>query len=239
MVDVRLHDYRRIVVLTGAGISVASGLPTYRGAGGLWTDDPERMDAVTAEAAARDPATPWRALADLRGVEALPNAAHRALARAESELPSDASLTIITQNVDGLHLAAGSRSVVELHGNVRRSRCSKRRCGLAPFEDSRATAEPPPCPRCGAPLRPDVVLFNEMLPVDAEHRSKRALRDCELFLAVGTSGTVSPASSFVRSAEYAGARTIYVNLEPMDLPNPAFQETVLGRAEEVLPRLLG
>ena len=87
-------------------------------------------------------------------------------------------------------------------------------------------------------MRPSVVLFDEPLPVDAEWQSKRALRDCDLFLAVGTSGTVSPASNFVRAAEYAGARTLFINLEPMSPHNPAFQEVILGRSEEILPRLL-
>ena len=95
------------------------------------------------------------------------------------------------------------------------------------------------CPLCNAPLRPDVVLFDEPLPGEAEWRAKRALRECDLFLAVGTSGTVLPASQFVRSAAYAGARTILVNLEPLDLPNPDFQERILGKAEDVLPELLG
>jgi len=96
----------------------------------------------------------------------------------------------------------------------------------------------PLCPRCDSVLRPDIVLFGEPIPLDAGWKVKMALRDCDLFLAIGTSGLVAPAANFVRSAEYAGARTVYVNLEPLDPPNPAFQEVYLGRAEELLPKLL-
>jgi NAD-dependent deacetylase len=232
-----LAQYKRIVVMTGAGISVASGLPTYRGAGGLW-DTVDVGSHATAEAIAKDPEEVWSFFFGVRHqiAGAQPNAGHRALARAEARLRSDQSLTILTQNVDGLHSLAGSKCVVELHGTLRQSRCT--RCDFARAEDL-ATSPPacPSCTSCGAPMRPAVVLFDEALPVDAEWSSKKSLRDCDLFLAVGTSGTVSPASNFVRAAAYAGARTIFVNLEPMTPHNPAFQEVVLGRAEDILPTL--
>lgn len=236
-----IEGTRRIVVLTGAGISVASGLRPYRGPGGLWTDGPERMREATLAAAEKDPSATWRSFAPLRRAvqRATPNAAHHALRALEERLDDSATLIGITQNIDGLHQAAGSRRVVELHGNLRRTRCSSARCSLEPFDDGSDAATAPPCPLCGAPLRPDIVLFDEPMPAREEWESKRALRDCDLFLAVGTSGTVSPASNFVRSADYAGARTVYVNLEPLSPPNPAFHETVVGRAEEILPALLG
>ena len=181
---------------------------------------------------------PWRSFGPLRASvsTAAPNPAHLALAHAEAQTGAGTTFTVVTQNVDGLHQAAGSRRVFELHGNLLRTRCSA--CDLAPFQDTAAHETLPRCPACGAPLRPDVVLFDELPDARAEWETKRALRDCDLFLAIGTSGTVSPASNFVRAAEYAGARTIYVNLEPLDPPHPAFQETVLGRAEDVLPSLL-
>ena len=148
-------------------------------------------------------------------------------------------VSVITQNVDGLHQRAGSESVVELHGTILRTRCSREGCALEPYPDEEVYEERVPrCPCCEAPLRPEVVLFEEPLPGEAEWRAKRALRECDLFLAVGTSGTVSPASGFVRSAAYAGARTILVNLEPLEVPNSSFQVRILGRAEEVLPDLL-
>jgi NAD-dependent deacetylase len=236
---VDLSIYRRIVVMTGAGISVASGLPTYRGEGGLWNElDVERH--ATAAAVDADPARVWEFFADVRAqvAAARPSAGHLTLARAERQMRRDQRMTVLTQNVDGLHTLAGSTQVVELHGSLRRSRCT--RCQFDRAEDPKlASRACPSCPECGAPLRPGVVLFDEMLPVDAERQAKQALRECDLFLAVGTSGTVSPASNFVRSAEYAGARTIYVNLEPMTPRNPAFREVHLGRAEELLPRLFG
>ena len=180
-----------MVVLTGAGVSVASGLRPYRGPGGLWTDQPELAARMTAGAAPDDL---WHLFGPLRGelARAEPNAAHRALAALEARVP----LTVITQNIDGLHQRAGSQSVVELHGALGRSRCVA--CDRV-TEDLVPHVTAPRC-ECGGALRPDVVLFEEPLPVDAEYAAKRALRDCDLFLAIGTSGTVSPASNFVRSA---------------------------------------
>jgi NAD-dependent deacetylase len=225
---------RKVVVLTGAGVSVASGLPTYRGLAGLWTARPELARALVAGA---PPPVVWEALVPLRAKLATvaPNEAHRAIARWERSVERRGGIfTLVTQNVDGLHQAAGSRNVLELHGALRRSRCS--RCDLPPFEDPSAPPRPPPCPRCGAPLRPDVVLFEEPIGAREEVESKRALREVDLFVAVGTSGTVWPASSFVRAAEYAGARTILVNAERID--RAPYDEQIVGPAEEILPTLL-
>jgi NAD-dependent deacetylase len=230
--------YRRIVVLTGAGISAGSGLPTYRGAGGLWNADNVQRYA-TAAAVAADPRGVWGFFAQMRSViaAAVPSAAHLALARLEQALGSGQTLTVLTQNVDGLHQLAGSKTVVELHGSLHRSRCT--RCQYSRSEElGSCSAECPECPTCSAPMRPAVVFFDEFLSAEDERSAKRALRECDLFLAVGTSGTVSPASNFVRAARYEGARTVYVNLEPMSPVNPAFGETVLGPADEVLPKLL-
>jgi len=224
-------------VLTGAGISVASGLRPYRGPGGLWeASDVARLSH--ASILVDDPGAALAFFSELRRwvVEARPNAAHRALAAAEARLAPGASLTILTQNVDGLHEGAGSRAVIPLHGRIRRTRCVDERHPT--FDDDAPLDLTRRCATCGGLLRPDIVLFGEMLSVDAEVGAKRALRDCDLFLAVGTSGTVSPASNFVRAAKYEGARTIYVNLEPMTPPNPAFDEVWLGPAEQVLPEAL-
>jgi NAD-dependent deacetylase len=236
---IELGKYRRIVVMTGAGISVASGLPTYRGTGGLW-DKVDVQSHATAAAIEADPARVWSFFAEVRAQIAVAhaNAGHLAIAQAERRLRDDQQLTVLTQNVDGLHTLAGSTRVVELHGSLRRSRCT--RCDFSRLEDlASSPALCPACPNCSAPMRHAVILFDEPLSVDAEWQSKKALRDCDLFLAVGTSGTVSPASNFVRAAEYAGARTVYVNLEPMTPTNPAFREVILGRADELLPQLLG
>lgn len=227
--------YRHVVVLTGAGISTASGLPTYRGEGGLWT----RGDTAKASNAATLAADPervirffnaWRPM--IRAAES--NAAHRALALAQVDRPAGTSFTIITQNVDQLHQCAGSREVIELHGSVFRSRCIA--CTAPPFTDERAEDVLPRCAACGELLRPDVTLFGEPIPAWPEHESKRVLRECDLFVAVGTSGVVWPAAGFVRSANYAGARTAYVNAEPLDA-SAGFGEAYIGKAEELLPAL--
>ncbi len=239
-INIDWGSYRSIVVLTGAGISVASGLRPYRGPGGLWSEI-DVDSVVTAAALERDPARVWTFFAGARRAVAAaqPNPAHLALAQLGARLTAKQSLVIVTQNIDGLHQRAGSREVIELHGSVRRARCTRSACELAPHEVNRDPEDLcPACARCGAPMRPDVVLFDESLPVDAEWHTRRALRDCDLFLAIGTSGTVTPAANFVRSARYAGARTILVNLEPMSPRNPEFDEEVLGRAEHVVPALV-
>lgn len=170
---------------------------------------------------------------------AKPNAAHRVLANWEEELDPHQEFLLVTQNVDALHQRAGSKNVVELHGNVMVTRCSNSSCRLKPYRDEQAHLESvPKCPVCGSVLRPDVVLFGEEIPALSSWTAKRALRECDLFIAVGTSGLVTPAANYVRGAEYAGARTVLVNLEPMARPNPAFKEQYLGPAEEVLPALL-
>lgn len=232
----RIHTARHVVVLTGAGVSVASGLPTYRGAAGLWTKNPELAEALRGGAS---PEVVWRALAPLRAAirAAQPNAAHVALAQYEQSVRArGGELTLITQNIDGLHQRAGSQRVIEYHGALRRSRCSNPDCASEPFDDETTSETAPRCRRCGAPLRPDVVLFDEMIGAREEVEAKRALRDCDLFLAIGTSGTVWPASSFVRSAEYAGAKTILINAE--DTADAPYDQVLVGRAEEVLPPLL-
>lgn len=233
-------SWRHVVVLTGAGISVASGLPTYRGPGGLWTQ-PGLEEVPDAAMLARDASRVWSLFGPMREQvrAAAPNAAHLALARWESRFPEGGGFTLLTQNVDGLHARAGSRQVVELHGSLLRTRCGNTGCTLVPFEDSITHTRAPTCPVCGHALRPDLTLFDEPLPVDAEWKAKQALRTCELFIAIGTSGTVSPASNFVRGAKYAGARTLLINLTPMQPRHPDFDLEVLGRAEHVLPLLLG
>lgn len=222
-----LGGYKHVVVLTGAGISRSAGLATYRGPGGLWNDETKvALSTIEALEARRDDVTSmfWSFRDAIR--KAAPTAAHRALAAFEQR--STGAFTLVTQNVDGLHQAAGSHRVVEYHGTLARWRCEV--CGRM--------TEPPagPLPECcGQTLRPDVVLFGEQIPVAAEHQVKAALRDCDLFVAIGTSGTVWPAASFVRSAQYAGARTILLNLEISDEDRSVYQETHAGAADELVP----
>lgn len=232
--------YSRIVVLTGAGISAASGLRTYRGPDGVW-EEFEVEKYGHAEALASRPEETWRLFGGMRKpvLSVTPNAAHRALALWEASLTQHQQFLIVTQNVDALHQRAGSTNVVELHGNIMFTKCSNPSCSLPRYRDEESHCDKvPACPKCGSVLRPDVVLFGEEIPALPSWTVKRALRDCDLFIAVGTSGLVTPAANYVRSAEYAGARTILVNLEPMAIPNPAFGEQYLGPAEKVLPELL-
>ena len=233
--------YNNIVVLTGAGISAGSGLRTYRGPDGVWEEhNVEEYGHV--QALLERPERTWQLFGGMRAPirAANPNAAHLALARIEAGLRPEQQFLLVTQNVDSLHQRAGSKNVVELHGNVGITRCTNEACDLEPFADDQAHAESVPrCPKCGSILRPHIVLFGEAIPALAGWQVKRALRDCDLFISVGTSGLVAPASNYVRSAEYAGARTLYVNLEPMIPKNPAFKEEYLGKAEELLPELFG
>ena len=240
MTVITARQYKTIVVLTGSGISAGSGLPTFRGPGGLWNES-GTAEMSTAESFNSDPRSSWNFWGELRIQAALakPNKAHTALAQWESQLTKDQRFTPITQNIDELHQRAGSSRVVELHGSILRSRCSNAKCSLATYRDAQTHInEIPICPNCSCILRPDIVLFGEMLPAESEWSAKRALRDCELFIAIGTSGTVSPACRFVEWDKYAQARTILVNLEKMSPSNPAFDEEILGQAEDILPSLL-
>lgn len=236
-----ISSYKKIVILTGAGISVASGLHTYRGKGGVWdkynVDEYGHIDTLRS-----DPQKIWKLFGALRQevMRAKPNPAHFALAELERRLAPSQEFFLITQNVDGLHRKAVSQNVVELHGRIDRTRCSNEACELEPYLDAEAHLDRVPvCPICASPLRPDIIMFGEALAVSEGFQAKRALRECDLFLSIGTSGLVSPASNFVRSAEYEGARTIYINAEPMEPHNPKFKELCIGKAEEVLPTLFG
>ena len=232
--------YSRIVVLTGAGISAASGLRTYRGPDGVW-EEHEVEKFGHAEALSNRPEETWRLFGGMRKpvLAAKPNAAHLALARWEASLAPQQQFLIVTQNVDALHQRAGSMNVVEIHGNIMFTKCSNSSCSLERYQDEESHGDKVPrCPKCGSVLRPDVVLFGEEIPALPSWTVKRALRECDLFIAIGTSGLVTPAANYVRSAEYAGARTILVNLERMTKPNPAFKEQHLGPAEKIVPELL-
>ena len=229
-----IRDAQHAVVLTGAGISAESGVPTFRDAQtGLWTKfKPE--DLATAEAFRRNPKLVWEWYAWRRQLVAHvePNAGHRALVELERRLPQ---FTLITQNVDGLHQRAGSGDVIELHGNIARTKCFEED---VPVDRWEATGEAPPrCPRCGGWLRPDVVWFNEMLPSDAIDRALEASRACDVFLSIGTSALVHPAASLPLEASEGGAKVAEVN--PDDTPLTAHVHFRLrGSAGVMLPALL-
>ncbi len=227
--------YRKVVFLTGAGISASSGLSTYRGTGGVWEKE-NVAEVGTAEAIAADPVKVWKAFRPIACAvrQAEPNPAHLAITRFQQAAGEDNWVCVLTQNVDGLHRKAGTRSVLGLHGSLHRVRCTN--CPR-PAEELEIVPElPPECPDCGSPQRYDVVLFGEALKGTAAMGMMVAMEDCELFISVGTSGLVYPAAELVEQATAQGARTISVNLEHEDT---RFQENYLGPAEELLPRLLG
>ena len=185
---IRKRNPRKVVAFTGAGVSAESGIPTFRGAGGLWRNyRPEEL--ATPEAFARDPATVWEWYEWRRDLirNAQPNAAHRAIASLPNAL-------VVTQNIDGLHARAGSPDIIELHGNIFRVRCAHDPVARDAFD--RFEALPPLCDR-GELLRPDVVWFGEMLPEDALARAAAAIREADLLLVIGTSGVVYPAAGLV------------------------------------------
>src|SRR5262249_53233026 len=208
--------------------------------GGLWNEVDVAQWAMAA-AMARDPSGAWRAHRGFarRAAAAAPNRAHLCIAAFARARPPG-SVIVITQNVDSLHQRAGSPEVIEIHGSLARIRCLDDRCAArAPAPDPAAVSdEPPPCPRCLGPMRHDIVLFDEYLAPADERAAKAALREANVFIAAGTSGVVFPAAAYVREAEYAGARTVFVNVEAPSPPNPYFHDIFLGRAEDVLPALL-
>ncbi len=196
----------KLVVLTGAGISEESGVPVFRGKEGLWEGvRPEEL--ATPAAFLRDPEKVWRWYCWRREIiaRARPNRAHELLAKMEKEH----DLWVITQNVDGLHQRAGSRRVIELHGNIWRLRCPS--CGKVWEDPGACRSIPPRCPRCGSLARPDVVWFGEALPAEALRRSFELARQADVFVVVGTSGVVQPAADLPFIAKNSGARVIVVN----------------------------
>jgi NAD-dependent deacetylase len=231
----RLAAVRRIALLTGAGMSAESGVPTFRDAQtGLWSRfDP--MQLASEEGFRADPALVWRWYAERRAAvaRAEPNAGHRALARAE---PRYQRFSVITQNVDGLHRRAGSRDVIEVHGAILQTHCLAR-CGFVEDRPERLPGgEPPACPRCGDWLRPGVIWFGEMLDPARLAAAEAAARDCEVMLVVGTSGLVYPAAGLPATARRAGARIVVVNPAPSDLDGLA-HDVIRATAAAALPRL--
>jgi NAD-dependent deacetylase len=228
-----LRGSSHTVVLTGSGISAESGVPTFREAQtGFWERfDPQEL--ATPEAFERDPGLVWDWYAWRRQLvaRASPNPGHLSLAEMQ-DLGAD--FTLVTQNVDGLHQRAGSRGVIELHGNILRTRCSAE--GIEVGEHG-ATESPPVCPSCGAPLRPDVVWFGETLPPAALDAASEAARGADLFLSIGTSSLVYPAAALPDEALEGGAVLVEVN--PGETPlTPQADYALQGPAGDVLPRLV-
>jgi NAD-dependent deacetylase len=226
-----MSSVRNIVILTGAGISAESGLSTFRGPDGLW-EGHRVEDVATPEAFARDPEM-VHAFYDARRAklaEVGPNAAHRALARLDAEWPGE--FLLVTQNVDDLHERAGSKRLIHMHGENTKAWCLA--CDeRSPWQGQMGIRAK--CPSCGeiGQMRPNIVWFGEM-PYEMEH-IEEALRRCDLFVSIGTSGAVYPAAGFVQTARYCGAKTLEMNLEP-SLGSIFFSESRVGPATELVPQ---
>jgi NAD-dependent deacetylase len=232
-VKAKLGRARAVAVLTGAGVSADSGVPTFRGADGLWRTF-RAEDLATPDAFARDPRLVWEWYNWRREVIATkhPNPAHHALARMEGKRER---FLLITQNVDGLHRAAGSRKLLEIHGDIWKVRCTA--CGLVEENRDVPIAILPACRACGKLVRPHIVWFGESLHEADLDRCCEAVASCDVMLLIGTSGVVNPAASFAGIAKAAGAFVAELNLDPA--PNsPLVDVAVQGRASELIPRLV-
>ncbi len=227
-----LQEARHIVALTGAGVSAESGIPTFREAQtGLWARyDPQAL--ASPEALARNPGLVWAWYTWRRSLvqQAQPNAAHHALAAMERLAPH---FTLITQNVDGLHQHAGSRAVIELHGNIMRTVCTANRHLVTAWEPP-PEGEAPRCPQCGSVLRPDVVFFGESLPPQALQAALEAAQHADVLLVIGTSGVVYPAAALPGLAKEHGAFIAEINPQPTPLSDLA-DVTLRAPAGEILP----
>lgn len=229
----RLASARAVCVLTGAGISADSGVPTFRGADGLWRSF-RAEDLATPEAFARDPRLVWEWYNWRRESIASkqPNPAHYTVAEMERRFER---FWLVTQNVDGLHRAAGSQNLSEIHGNIWKVRCTV----CARVETNRQVPLPslPSCSACGGLLRPHIVWFGESLDPNDLDRSFEAVRVCDVLLIIGTSGVVYPAASFASVAKDAGAFVCEINLDAT--PNSHMVDvSIQGRAKDVVPSLL-
>jgi NAD-dependent deacetylase len=236
-----LQDARHVVVLTGAGVSSESGVPTFRDKQtGLW-ENFDAADLSTPWAFRRDPALVWGWYEWLRGtvLRAQPNAAHRAIAAMAELVPT---FTLVTQNIDDLHERGGSRQVLHLHGELARpywDGCNKPyafRAEVPEVTFGGSRIEPPHCTACGARIRPGIVWFGESLPELEWLAAREAARECDVFLCVGTSSQVQPAASLTDIAIRAGAVTVQVNPNPTDL-DPAVTCAIRGLAGEVMPQI--
>jgi NAD-dependent deacetylase len=229
----KLASARRVAVLTGAGVSAESGVPTFRGADGLWKNF-RAEELATPSAFSQNPQLVWEWYDWRRNLIAplKPNAGHYAIAKMEEKFPE---FLLITQNVDGLHELAGSGKLVELHGNIWKTRCTAE----GTVRDNRQTPlrEIPPMCECGAMLRPHIVWFGESLDPDVIDKALDAARNCDVFIVAGTSSIVQPAASLAGMARSAGAFVIEVN--PEDTPISGMVDASLkGKSGEILPLLI-
>ncbi|MDA1000777.1 MAG: NAD-dependent deacylase [bacterium] len=233
-----LRAARHLAVLTGAGVSAESGVPTFRGAGGLWRNH-DALSLATPEAFARDPKLVWEFYNYRREVLAPldPNPGHYALVALEKKLPG---FSLITQNIDNLHRIAGGENLFELHGNIWQIRCTDPRCEntQTPIENRQVPIEPlpPRCGKCGALMRPNIVWFGEMLDGRVLRSALAAVSACDFFIVAGTSAAVQPAASMPIMARQAGAFVIEINPEETAL-SALVNESLQSPSGTALPRL--
>ena len=230
----RITHARSIAVLTGAGISADSGVPTFRGEEGLWRNF-RAEDLATPEAFLNNPRLVWEWYNWRRELIAskTPNPAHLSLVELEKKAPA---FTLMTQNVDGLHLLAGTKNLVELHGNIWKVRCTQ--CGVITNNLDVPIKLLPYCSRCQGLIRPHIVWFGEALNPDDIQNSQKTLETCDVMLVIGTSGMVQPAASFAGKARSAGALVIEIN-PASTFDKESVDLSLQGRAKDIVPRLLG
>lgn len=230
-----IDDSTNITVLTGAGISAESGIPTFRGENGLWRNF-RSEDLATPEAFSNDPQLVWEWYEWRRKLvrDAKPNPGHYALAELENQI---LAFTLITQNIDGLHQLAGSRNIIEMHGNLWQVRCTK--CGKIEHNHEVPFRElPPMCKQCNSIGRPNIVWFGEIIPMAIIDSALIAIEKCDVMLIVGTSGVVEPAASLGLIAKQTGKPVIEINLERT--PNSGLYDlSIFGKSGEILPLLYG
>jgi len=226
-----LQHASRVAVLTGAGISAESGIPTFRGENGLWKKF-RAEELATPAAFSRDPKLVWEWYDWRRGIigQKEPNPGHKVLARWEHVFPA---FSLITQNIDGLHQKAGSKNISELHGNIWKVRCTKEET-VAENYDIPLKEIPPHCPSCGALLRPHIVWFGESLSAEVLNKAFLISSSCEVMFVIGTSAIVQPAASIPLAAAEAGARIVEINPDPTPLTGYA-DFSFRGKAGEILP----
>jgi len=229
----RVLSSKRLVALTGAGISAESGVPTFRGKGGIWQRY-RVTDLATPHAFAKDPRLVWEFYNWRRDLisKVTYNPAHKALVDLEKIVPHFA---LITQNIDDLHRKAGSKNLIELHGNIWWVKCSK--CDYKAKDERVPIPFPPICSKCGGMLRPDVVWFGEFLDMDILNMAVSEVERADTILVVGTSAVVQPAASLIGIGKKSGAFLIEVNLEPTEA-TPIFDISIRGRAGEILLRFI-
>jgi NAD-dependent deacetylase len=232
MTTPRFRDYRRIVFFTGAGLSAESGIPTYRGRGGIW-EKYNYEDYACQRAFDRNPDGVWDFHDKRREAVAAcePNRGHRIIAEIQAKIPGT---VVVTQNIDGLHQRAAAKDVVELHGSLWRVRCDRENVVR---EDKTMPMSPRRC-SCGAYFRPDIVWFEDQLDHRVVRRAREALEECDLLVSVGTSGVVYPAADLPRIAAERGAMTVECNLEDTPVTR-LYRVKMRGNASELLEELAG